>query len=464
MIWRSREGFVVSDYKNSDLAKRSYSRIMASGLLDQNIPSETFVKALHITLHHILDDNEKAAVDIKSTLREHRSWTDDQRWFFSQSVFGTALFRRRLRYLCGVHASQPNALLAGYWSDVIGVELTHLRAVFPSSLTEDELHQQRESLGLLPNALERLAITHSYPNWLVEMWCAQRGLSSTERLLESMNRPGPVSVRANIAECTPDALIALLTQEGINAKRGDYSPWAVQLLQRSNIWGSKAWQRGLFEVQDEGSQMIVDALGIKPSSICLDYCAGLGGKTLAMAALLGAGGRLIAADICADKLKALRGRLKKARVPPGLVDTMVVPEDEHHMWHNNDFDRILVDAPCSSLGTLRRGPDTRWHISERETQAYPALQLEILKNASRRAAPGARLLYATCTLNQCENQDVVDRFLASENEIWMPVPMGHSYAALQGATDSSSLRPFELEIDPSSGSTDGFYMALFQRR
>lgn len=247
--------------------------------------------------------------------------------------------------------------------------------------------------------VERLTVEASLPRWLAELWVAEQGFERARSLALAMNAPGPTTLRANALKTTRDALAETLRAQNIHTEPGRRAPNALHVIGRANLWGSDAWRAGLFEVQDEGSQLIIEACGAKPGERWLDLCAGSGGKTLGLAA---AGARVLACDVDGKKLENLAARVKRAGAP-NVELRALEPEREHEALRGERFDGVLVDAPCSELGILRRHPDSRWRITPDSIAPLPALQKRLLAIAREH---GARSVYATCTVRRAENEDV----------------------------------------------------------
>ncbi|MBS2027576.1 MAG: methyltransferase [Deltaproteobacteria bacterium] len=258
------------------------------------------------------------------------------------------------------------------------------------------------------NRVERLSVEASVPMWLAELWDRELGFENARSLVLAMNQPGPTTLRANTLHTDRDSLAVKLREEGIVTRPGRLAPNALHVEGRANLWGSTAWRNGLFEVQDEGSQLIVEACRAKPRERWLDLCAGNGGKTLALAAAMGGTGTIVACDVDRQKLQNLDARLKRARVN-GVEIRELEPGREAQSLHGERFDGVLVDAPCSELGTLRRHPDARWRLDLEKITKLPALQLRLSRLATDHLEPGGKLVYATCTIHKAENEDVVSR-------------------------------------------------------
>jgi 16S rRNA (cytosine967-C5)-methyltransferase len=309
--------------------------------------------------------------------------------------------------------------------------------------------------------IEREAVRLSYPTWLLERLTTDRGLPAALALAEAMNRRAPMAIRVNSARTSPPALIAALGEENVSARAGALAPSALVLETRVNAFALSAFKDGLFEVMDEGSQLVAELVAPPPGGRVLDACAGAGGKTLALGAALGGKGRVLALDVDGKKLEELRRRSRRAgltNVSARQVTGGALPSEARPAG----WDRVLVDAPCSGLGTLRRNPEARWRLTPAEVAGFPARQIALLTTYAPLVAVGGRLIYATCSVLAEENEAVVARFLAerddfvvmSVKEIW-----GRARAeALGVAAGDGSLR-----LDPQHHDTDGFFAAVLRR-
>jgi 16S rRNA (cytosine967-C5)-methyltransferase len=265
-------------------------------------------------------------------------------------------------------------------------------------------------------------------------------------------------VRVNTVKTARGELVFLLAEEGVIARPTRLSPVGLCFETRVNAFGLHAFRHGLFEVMDEGSQLVAEAVAPPPRGRIADACAGAGGKTLALAAMLDNQGRILAMDSNGKKLEELRRRARRAgltNLSAREVHGRILPgEAKLAAW-----DRVLVDAPCSGLGTLRRNPEARWRLSPKAVDAYPADQLGLLVTYAPLVAVGGRLIYATCSVLREENEAVVERFLRERpdfcvmplKEIW-----GKDRAAQVG--DGNFLR-----LLPHVHDTDGFFTAVLRR-
>ncbi len=340
-----------------------------------------------------------AEQEVDRILRRNRGLSRDERTALVEAIFGVALWRRRLRWETG--ADSPAVLLASLLRDLAGVP--DARAL---ALTGAAQPRRRDARP------ERLADRWSLPDWLEAHLTAELG-EAAEAFCAAIAVPGPVCLRANRLLCTREQLAAHLFDEGIETAPAPRAPDALFVrTPRANLFGTHAWREGLFEPQDEGSQLLGHLVEAQPSETVLDLCAGAGGKSLLLAAQ---GARVLAHDVDLERLDRLRTRARRAHASH-LIEIAGAPRNA---------DRVLVDAPCSELGTLRRGPDARWRIDPSRLAALPALQLELLETAAPLAAK--RLVYGTCTLNRAENEEVAAAFDRAHPELrrvstWRTLP------------------------------------------
>ncbi|HET7823966.1 MAG TPA: RsmB/NOP family class I SAM-dependent RNA methyltransferase, partial [Anaeromyxobacter sp.] len=313
-----------------------------------------------------------------------------------------------------------------------------------------------ELCGLPPAALPAprpapaaLAERFSLPDWLADELGDAAG-DDSEALADALDLPGPVCLRVNTLRTSARELAALLAAEGVETRPGAHAgACLVVTSSRPNVYGLAAHRAGLFEVQDEASQLAGAAVGARAGEEVLDLCAGAGGKTLLLACAVGAGGRVHAADPDPERLARLR--LRTARAGAGAIVAVHGAEPPAALA----ADRVLVDAPCSELGALRRGPDVRWRLDPARFAGLPALQLAILSRAARHVRPGGVLGYATCTFRRAENEEVALAFEAAEPGFERVA--AHAPAAVR--TADGFLRTW-----PHRHGTDAFFAAVWRRR
>lgn len=312
--------------------------------------------------------------------------------------------------------------------------------------------------GAIIRSGERLSIEYSFPIWMIEQWLQCYGADETMKLCESLNRPAPLTLRVNTLKTTVEDCQRALEKENIQNERTKLSPFGLNVKKRMNIFQLKIFQDGFFEVQDEGSQLISLLVDPKPTSKVVDACAGGGGKSLALAALMKNRGVIHALDTNTHRLEGLRKRIRRSG-----VDTIRVRAVEEHTVPAdliNAADNVLVDAPCSGLGTIRRNPGMKWSVTPETVAELNAKQSAILHQYAACVKLNGRLVYATCTMMKSENEDVVENFLAGHPEFEIMEP-------------STILKRYELELlakekyfhlSPHVHGTDGFFAAVMRRK
>jgi 16S rRNA (cytosine967-C5)-methyltransferase len=252
---------------------------------------------------------------------------------------------------------------------------------------------------------------HNLPQWLAQRLHAQMG-EAVWPLAQALLQPAPLDLRVNIAAAKRDKVAVQLADAGFDGEKTPYSPWGLRMAGKPKLTQHALYQTGQIEVQDEGSQLLALLVDPKRGDMVADFCAGAGGKTLAMAALMRGQGRLYAFDTSTHRLEGLPPRAQRAGVANLYPIAIAHEGDERLNALAGKMDRVLVDAPCTGLGTLRRSPDRKWRLSEDEAASYPALQARILAAAAKLVKPGGRLVYATCSLLREENEAVADAFTA----------------------------------------------------
>lgn len=287
-----------------------------------------------------------------------------------------------------------------------------------------------------------------FPEWLYPFLKRRFG-ENLKAEMEAFLKQAPLDLRVNTLKTTREQALINLEQTGLVIMPTPLSPWGLRCEERENITQTKAFQDGLVEIQDEGSQLIVNLIDVCPGQAILDLCAGAGGKTLALAALLENKGRVVATDTAGWRLKRTKERLKRAGAFNVEVRDLTDSQDKWLKRQKERFDHILIDAPCSGSGTWRRNPDQKWNITIQDIVELTALQKSLLKIAAPLVKRGGYLIYATCSLLCEENQDVAAAFL-EENTDFTLVPCG-----LEGASF--------LSLSPLQNGTDGFFAAKFQR-
>ncbi|MDX2112772.1 MAG: RsmB/NOP family class I SAM-dependent RNA methyltransferase [Alphaproteobacteria bacterium] len=299
----------------------------------------------------------------------------------------------------------------------------------------------------------------NYPEW-IEPHLREAFGESFEAGVAALSEQAHTDLRVNTLKTTRDALLAQLTTEGYDVYPTPVSPLGIRLAKRAPIFTSPAFKAGHFEVQDEGSQLVAALVGAKPGMKVIDFCAGAGGKTLAIAAQMQNKGRILAWDNSAKRLTQIKERLRRAGVDNVQVHVLEHEHDQFIKRHKDSADRVLVDAPCSGTGTWRRNPDLKWRFTPQDLAEVLAVQQRILQSAARLVKPGGQLIYATCSLLPQENHQQIELFLNSVNDFRV-VPADkiwdkHPPAGL-GSKDAF------LVLTPHQDGVDGFFAAALHR-
>jgi 16S rRNA (cytosine967-C5)-methyltransferase len=259
-----------------------------------------------------------------------------------------------------------------------------------------------------------IAARHSHPAWLVKLWFSQLGEEETERLAEASSRQAPLTLRANTLRVTRDDLIHRFSTNGIDVSPCRFSPHGILVEGRHHIPGLPGFREGLFVVQDEASQMAALLLDPQAGERVLDACAAPGGKATHLAQLMDNRGALTAMDKSGSKLTLIRETT--ARLGISIIRTMAGDLLNRSLFPPDTFDRVLLDAPCSGLGVIRRNPESKWRLTSDDITRLAGNQKALLRNAFRLLKPGGVLLYSTCSTGVVENDSVVEDFLSRNSD------------------------------------------------
>ena len=313
--------------------------------------------------------------------------------------------------------------------------------------------------SLLPPACH-----HNLPAWLAERLLQTLGETEFDALAASLLRPAPLDLRVNTLQARRDAVRDELRAAGIDTDPTRYSPWGLRAHGKPAINRSDAFRRGAVEVQDQGSQLLALLTDARRGQMAADFCAGAGGKTLALGAAMRSTGRLYAFDTSAHRLAALKPRLARSGLSNVHPVAIAHERDERIKRLAGKMDRVLVDAPCSGLGTLRRNPDLKWRQTENAITELTAKQTAILTSAARLVKPGGRLVYATCSLLSDENEAIAAAFGAAHPD-FSPAPAADILQALKVPDAAALCSPdaLYLRLWPHRHDTDGFFAAVWER-
>lgn len=306
-------------------------------------------------------------------------------------------------------------------------------------------------------------LRHNLPDWLAEPLLKRLGEEQFWALAAAMNEGAPLDLRVNALKAKREEAQAALKTAGIEAAPTPYSPWGLRVQGKPALSRQEVFTSGAIEVQDEGSQLLALLLDPKRSEMVVDFCAGAGGKTLALGAAMRNTGRLYAFDVSGHRLDKLKPRLARSGLSNVYPAQISHERDERIKRLAGKIDRVLVDAPCSGLGTLRRNPDLKWRQTPQAVEELLLKQAAILDSAARLLKPGGRLVYATCSLLDAENEGIAQAFSAQHPE-FTPLP---AQEVLERAhvTDAQLLcEGGYLRLWPQRHQTDGFFAAVWERR
>ena len=416
-------------------------------------PTEKLIDSTADVLTRLLRFEHTADSVLSSHFRDLRSLQSRERAFIAEHAY---LVLRRLRWLRAVAGENAGA------RKLLITALARIEGLGHKQLAPLVSRNEAQWLEALPPSTgEELSLGErtDLPDWVVERLLTQMNEESLLSLARSLNVQAPLDLRINLMKTDIDAVTATLTNNGLTVTPGRYSPWALRLAERPSLTKNPLYEKGIIEVQDEGSQLLALLLAPKRGEMVVDFCAGAGGKTLALGAMMRSTGRLYAFDVSEKRLLKMRPRVARSglsNVHPVLIDS---ENDIKVKRLAGKIDRVLVDAPCSGLGTLRRNPDLKWRQTPKAVDELVAKQRAILAGAARLVKPGGRLVYATCSLLDAENRGVIDDFLASHPE-FVHLPANELLAAARVDLDTG----IDLELRPDVHGTDGFYAAVMERR
>jgi len=406
--------------------------------------------AAESALARILLMTQPADAVLSSYFRSDPRLGAHDRAFIAETVFGVLRRRYGLEHQTG--AATARQLLLAYLNRIQGVSLRQLEPL----LTPADL--QWAAALRTPVGAPPLNVAAELPPWLAAMLSAELPDDEIRALGRALQQTAPLDLRVNSLLATRNDVIRELAAEGMAAHPTPYSPFGVRLAEKPALNRHPLFTSGKVEVQDEGSQIVCQLLAPKRREMVVDFCAGAGGKTLALGALMQSLGRLYAFDVSESRLNKFKPRLKRSglsNVHPQLLHN---ENDIRVKRLAGKIDRVLVDAPCSGFGTLRRNPDLKWRQNEADIAELTAKQRAILASAAALVKPGGRLVYATCSFLRAENQDVIGAFLAAHPQFTL-LPANDALKQQHIALDTGEF----LQLYPHRHGCDGFFAAVLQR-
>ena len=396
-----------------------------------------FDRPADVVLHHYFRN--------RSTLGSH------DRAFVAESVFGVLRRKRLIDQL--VPSSAPRPMLLAYLTRIAGVSLREIAQSLKPGEADAVAGIKARALDPLP-----LAVKAELPDWVVERLHASMSGTDILALGRALQQPAPLDLRVNTVRAGRDAVLAELAAGAIAAQPTPYSPVGIRLKDKPAVNRHPLFANGAIEVQDEGSQLLAYLVARRRRELIVDFCAVAGGKALMLGALMQSHGRVYAFDVAAQRLARLKPRLKRSGLS-NLHPYVIRNENDIKVKRlTAKVDRVLVDAPCSGLGTLRRNPDLKWRQSPQAVEELKRKQAAILTAAAGLVKPGGRLVYATCSLLAEENQEMVAAFLATQPEFGIV----HCGEILRSQRIDLDTGPY-LQLWPHIHGTDGFFAAAMTR-
>jgi 16S rRNA (cytosine967-C5)-methyltransferase len=397
--------------------------------------------------------------------RKHPSLGARDRHTIAETTY--ALLRRRLRY---VHLAQQGlaAPAAGKVADphahsrrLVMLAWQGEASTLQAALNPDEKAWLERVLSIDVQALPD-KLQHNLPDWLAEPLHEQLG-DDFAPLAQALLKTAPLDLRVNALKAKREEVQAALALEGIASEPTPYSPIGLRLASKPALHRSAVFNKGLIEVQDEGSQLLALLVDAKRGEMVVDFCAGAGGKTLALGAAMRNTGRLYAFDTSGHRLDALKPRMARSGLANVHPAQIAHERDERVQRLYGKIDRVLVDAPCSGLGTLRRNPDLKWRQSPESIQAMALQQGTILASAAKLLKPGGRLVYATCSLLRAENEAVAEAFHEAVGKSFQVLQASDLLTTAKVSHASSLCQGPYLRLWPHRHATDGFFAAAWSK-
>jgi len=412
------------------------------------------IEQLQNLLGETLQWSEPADQGLSRWTRAHPYLGARDRAELTDALFNVLRHLRRYRSLAQSGTGPSARRLA-----LLGLDATLPRESLEAGLEESERewlqHIRQIDVASLPPA-----VRYSVPDWLYERLSP---LDDSARLLEALNEPATLDLRVNPLKAARDDMLARLAAGSASAwslAPTPYSSWGIRVDGRPPILRWPEYEKGEIEVQDEGSQILVSLVAPRRGEMIIDYCAGAGGKTLLLGALMRSTGRLYAFDVSQARLARAKPRFARSGLS-NIVPVVIAPSNDQRVKRlRGKAQRVLVDAPCSGIGTLRRNPDLKWRQHPEAIAEYVALQCRILEDAARCVAPGGRLVYATCSLLPEENEQRVEAFLQAHPDFTL---LDAAAIARERCPGLEMEGPW-LKLRPDLHRTDGFFAAVMEKR
>ena len=405
-----------------------------------------------VALADVMQKPGPADAKLSAFFREHRDLGNKERAFVAESVYGVI---RRLSLLTYLADGQDARKLLIAW--LLRIQGSSVRDL-ADTLNKEQQGWAQEIKAKSTDNLS-LEIQADLPLWLWQKLSQQYPEKEALTIARSMHQSAFLDLRVNTIKSDRERVLARLQSEGAQVQVTPYSPVGLRLNQRWSIQKHPLFVQGEIEVQDEGSQLLSFILAPKRGEMVADFCAGAGGKSLAIGALMKNTGRIYAFDIAEKRLQNLSARLKRSGLSNLHSQLLTSEQDSKLKRLHGKFDKVLVDAPCSGLGTLRRNPDLKWRQQPSDIEELNQKQMSILNSAAKLVKAGGRLVYATCSILQQENEDIVQAFLAQHDDFSL-LPVQEILQQQQINLEMSDY----FKLLPHLHQTDGFFAAILQKK
>ncbi|NNC69293.1 MAG: methyltransferase domain-containing protein [Flavobacteriaceae bacterium] len=387
------------------------------------------------SLRDIFNEQMYADKAVEKALKRDKRWGSRDRKFVAETIYDIVRWKRLYAEIAEIKQPFDRAnlwRLFSVWCVLKGIPLPEWNQIEPTP--------KRRIKGRFDELSKIRKFRESIPDWIDQVGVSELGEDAWTKEIAALNRQAEVILRTNTLKTDRNSLQQQLRTENIIAEKLPEHPDALKLTERANVFKTQSFKDGLFEVQDASSQLVAAYLDVEPGMKVVDACAGAGGKTLHLASLMKNKGQIIAMDIYESKLKKLKIRAR--RNGAHNIDTKIIDSTKPIKKLYNKADRVLIDAPCSGLGVLRRNPDSKWKLKPEFLDSIRKTQQEILQHYSKMVKPGGKLVYATCSVLPSENENQITTFLTSNKEFTLV---------------------HDRKVLASESGYDGFYMALLQR-
>jgi 16S rRNA (cytosine967-C5)-methyltransferase len=390
------------------------------------------------SIRDVFNEGEYAGKAVEKALKRDKRWGSRDRKFVAETIYEIIRWKRLYAEIAEVKEpfDRPNLWrIFSVWCVLKGIPLPDWNQIEPTPT--------RRIKGKFDELSKIRKFKESIPDWMDELGSKELGEALWTKELHALNVPAEVVLRVNTLTNTKEQLQKELAKDDIETVFLPNHPDALKLVERANVFQTEAFKNGHFEVQDASSQLVAAYLDVAPGMKVVDTCAGAGGKTLHLSSLMENKGQIIAMDIYESKLRKLKVRAKRNKAHN--IDLRVIDSTKVIKKLHGKADRVLIDAPCSGLGVLRRNPDSKWKLQPEFIDRIKETQQEVLQSYSKMLKAGGKMVYATCSVLPSENQEQVARFLASE--------AGKDFKLVK-----------DQKVLASVSGYDGFYMALLEKK